>query len=182
MTIKPLHLRTASQDGRQAPHTVSLLNAQHFIDREMSSPISMSSSGCKQNMCGWLAELVHPWSEMTKALGGSPVKLSSCGSVEPLTAAPWNETPHQGGSDSERVWWPPPHPPASALLVQCSPHCVGGSSPSQTRCFFSFPQLPPSTMIILLPRNPSLYFKGCVLCTPASLGVFSANSSLYESP
>lgn len=88
MTIKPLHLRTASQDGRQALHTVSLLNAQHFIDREMSSKISMSSSGCKPNICGWLAESVHLWSEMTKALGGNPVKLSSYGSLEHLLQPP----------------------------------------------------------------------------------------------
>ena len=139
MTINPLHLRTASQDRRQAPHTVSLLNAQHFIDREMSSPISTSSSGCKQNICGRLAELVHPWSEMTKALGGSPMKLSSCGSVEPLTAAPlkWDAPPRRLGFGEGVVATAPSTSllsPYSAWPLLCSRLC---SSPGTLPLFLA---------------------------------------------
>lgn len=183
MTINPLHLRTASQDRRQAPHTVSLLNAQHFIDREMSSPISTSSSGCKQNICGWLAELVHPWSEMTKALGGSPMKLSSCGSVEPLTAAPpemrrpTKEARIRRGCGGHR----PIHQPPLSLL-------------SMALAVFKALLLPRHAASVPCPNfllPPWLFYrraiplcvsKGASFVLQPHLGLFSANSSLYGSP
>lgn len=179
MTIKPLHLRTASQDGRQALHTVSLLNAQHFIDREMSSKISVSSSGCKQNICGWLAESVHPWSEMTKALGGNPVKLSSYGSIEVFTAAPlkW-DAPRRRLRFGEGVV---ATAPSTSLL---SPYSAW---PFLCGRLFSFPDTLP---LFLSPTSSSHqgYSVAMRSLSAASfelqshLVAFSAHSSLYESP
>lgn len=179
MTIKPLHLRTASQDGGQALHTVSLLNAQHFIDREMSSKISMSSSGCKQNICGWLAELAHPWSEMTKALGRNPVKLSSCGSVEPFTAAPlkWGAPQRRLGFGEGVVATAPSTSLLSPYSVRPFPVWVALLLPRHAA---SVPFLTSSSHQGYSVAMRSLSAAAFVL--QFHLVAFSAHPSLYESP